>query len=309
LRPKSKPIPAEPVDCAWLSSRYEERNCDESNRDPWCRDRRHDDGQPVGPRAPRRRLARHRGRSRRPSRLPAGALVPAVRHVPRGGHGEEAQEPARPQGRAAPRRDRSRGARRAARRDPGGRREAALRRADRGDRVAHPAGADAGPHRRRLARDCVRLLHARGRLGLRDKLDAFQGGRLVVNVVEMPIKCPVAPLEFLFLADAYFTERGMRTRSRSSTPPRSRGRSPSPRLAGARRDARAARHRGDRRLLAREVDGEQTGAQGLRRPRDRLRPARDHPAARRRRGHRGAPDGRRGRLAPDRQAHAAERSR
>ena len=38
----------------------------------------------------------------------------------------------------------------------------------------------------------------------------WQGGKLVVSVAEMPIKCPVAPLEFLFLADAYFTERGMR---------------------------------------------------------------------------------------------------
>jgi sulfide:quinone oxidoreductase len=38
----------------------------------------------------------------------------------------------------------------------------------------------------------------------------WNGGRLVVNITEMPIKCPVAPLEFLFLADAYFTERGIR---------------------------------------------------------------------------------------------------
>ena len=41
-------------------------------------------------------------------------------------------------------------------------------------------------------------------------LDGWKGGRFVVNVVEMPIKCPVAPLELLFLADAYFTQRGMR---------------------------------------------------------------------------------------------------
>jgi sulfide:quinone oxidoreductase len=34
----------------------------------------------------------------------------------------------------------------------------------------------------------------------------------VLNVVEMPIKCPVAPLEFLFLADAFFAEKGMRDR-------------------------------------------------------------------------------------------------
>jgi sulfide:quinone oxidoreductase len=38
----------------------------------------------------------------------------------------------------------------------------------------------------------------------------WQGGKLVLSVTEMPIKCPVAPLEFLFLADAYFTKRGMR---------------------------------------------------------------------------------------------------
>lgn len=41
-------------------------------------------------------------------------------------------------------------------------------------------------------------------------LDGWEGGRLLLNVVEMPIKCPVAPLEFLFLADAFFTGRGMR---------------------------------------------------------------------------------------------------
>ncbi|GIU95067.1 MAG: oxidoreductase [Gaiellaceae bacterium] len=41
-------------------------------------------------------------------------------------------------------------------------------------------------------------------------LERFDGGRLVVNIVDLPIKCPVAPLEFAFLADAYFTERGIR---------------------------------------------------------------------------------------------------
>ncbi len=41
-------------------------------------------------------------------------------------------------------------------------------------------------------------------------LKGWQGGKLVVSIAEMPIKCPVAPLEFLFLADAYFTKRGMR---------------------------------------------------------------------------------------------------
>ena len=41
-------------------------------------------------------------------------------------------------------------------------------------------------------------------------LETWEGGRMVLNVAEMPIKCPVAPLEFLFLADWYFTKRGMR---------------------------------------------------------------------------------------------------
>ena len=41
-------------------------------------------------------------------------------------------------------------------------------------------------------------------------LRTWQGGRLVVNVVEMPIKCPVAPLEFTFLADSFFREHGRR---------------------------------------------------------------------------------------------------
>jgi sulfide:quinone oxidoreductase len=49
-----------------------------------------------------------------------------------------------------------------------------------------------------------------GARALRDALDRFEGGRLVLNVVEMPIKCPVAPMEFLFLADEYFTKKGIR---------------------------------------------------------------------------------------------------
>jgi sulfide:quinone oxidoreductase len=49
-----------------------------------------------------------------------------------------------------------------------------------------------------------------GAQGLADALARFQGGRLVVNLVDMPIKCPVAPLEFAFLADWYFHDRGIR---------------------------------------------------------------------------------------------------
>ncbi len=41
-------------------------------------------------------------------------------------------------------------------------------------------------------------------------LNEFTEGRLVINVVDMPIKCPVAPLEFAFLADSFFTEHKRR---------------------------------------------------------------------------------------------------
>ena len=49
-----------------------------------------------------------------------------------------------------------------------------------------------------------------GATALAERLKGFDGGRLVINIAEMPIKCPVAPLEFAFLADAYFTEQGLR---------------------------------------------------------------------------------------------------
>jgi sulfide:quinone oxidoreductase len=51
-----------------------------------------------------------------------------------------------------------------------------------------------------------------GAAALEAALATFDGGRLVVNVIDLPIKCPVAPLEFCFLADWYFTERNMRDR-------------------------------------------------------------------------------------------------
>lgn len=51
-----------------------------------------------------------------------------------------------------------------------------------------------------------------GSVALARKLETWAGGRLVINIVDMPIKCPVAPLEFAFLADSYFKDRGMRER-------------------------------------------------------------------------------------------------
>lgn len=49
-----------------------------------------------------------------------------------------------------------------------------------------------------------------GASALAKKLEEFKSGRLVLNIVDMPIKCPVAPLEFLFLADDFFTKKGVR---------------------------------------------------------------------------------------------------
>ena len=49
-----------------------------------------------------------------------------------------------------------------------------------------------------------------GSTALHGALQRWKGGRLIINIVDMPIKCPVAPLEFAFLADHHFHERGMR---------------------------------------------------------------------------------------------------
>ena len=45
---------------------------------------------------------------------------------------------------------------------------------------------------------------------LRDALTRFDHGRLVVHITEMPIKCPVAPLEFTLLVEAWLREHGRR---------------------------------------------------------------------------------------------------
>lgn len=49
-----------------------------------------------------------------------------------------------------------------------------------------------------------------GAVALRDALARIDRGRIVVNPVELPIACPVAPLEFCFLADWYLHRRRVR---------------------------------------------------------------------------------------------------
>lgn len=51
-----------------------------------------------------------------------------------------------------------------------------------------------------------------GAVALAKHLRSWQGGRLVLNIVENPIKCPVAPLEFIMLADWFFHEQGIRNK-------------------------------------------------------------------------------------------------
>lgn len=59
-------------------------------------------------------------------------------------------------------------------------------------------------------RDIFDFYTFEGACQLREKLQDWEGGKLVVHICEMPIKCPVAPLEFAFLADSFFHHRGMR---------------------------------------------------------------------------------------------------
>lgn len=49
-----------------------------------------------------------------------------------------------------------------------------------------------------------------GATALANFLKYWKGGKMVINIAEMPIKCPVAPLEFAFLSDWWFTEQGIR---------------------------------------------------------------------------------------------------
>lgn len=49
-----------------------------------------------------------------------------------------------------------------------------------------------------------------GAKALKAALDGFDAGRLLVHVTEMPIKCPVAPLEFAFLVEDHYRKRRLR---------------------------------------------------------------------------------------------------
>lgn len=49
-----------------------------------------------------------------------------------------------------------------------------------------------------------------GAMNLFKKLKYFSSGKVVLNIAEIPYKCPIAPLEFVFMADWFFTANGVR---------------------------------------------------------------------------------------------------
>ena len=156
-----------------------------------------------------------RRRPGRPPRLPARAAVRAVRADPPRRHRAPPGAPAAPRHRLPPVADRPR-RHRGQRGAPRRRFSARLRRAGRRHRrrprcPRRPRGSPAPAGWRRS----FTFYSLEGAAALAAALAKFDGGRVVVNVVDLPIKCPVAPLEFCFLADWYFRERGIRDRRRA----------------------------------------------------------------------------------------------
>ena len=118
-----------------------------------------------------------------------------------------------------------------------------------------------------------------GAQALATALAEFDHGRLVVHVTEMPIKCPVAPLEFTFLAEAWLREHGLRDRVELVYRDAAAGRlHQAGRLRAPRRHAGGAQGRRRERLPGREHRQRAQVPGVLRRTRGPLRPARHGPA-------------------------------
>lgn len=63
-----------------------------------------------------------------------------------------------------------------------------------------------------LEKDAGQFYTLDGALKLQNQMGKIKEGRVVVHVADMPVKCPVAPIEFIFLADYYFQMKGLRDR-------------------------------------------------------------------------------------------------
>jgi sulfide:quinone oxidoreductase len=72
----------------------------------------------------------------------------------------------------------------------------------------HPEEIDGMPDGWRT--DIFDFYTLEGALALAKKLRYFDSGRVVLNIAEFPYKCPIAPLEFVFMADWFFTVNGVR---------------------------------------------------------------------------------------------------
>ena len=158
-----------------------------------------------------------------------------------------------------------------------------------------------GPQWRRSIFDFYTLDGAKALAGA---LAGFDHGRLVVHVTEMPIKCPVAPLEFTFLAEAWLREHGLRDRVEMVfvTPLPGAFTKPvaSARLGGL-LDERKIIVEPDFMVEQRRHRPEVPGV--LRRARGAVRPAGHDPAQHGRRLRCALGAGRRAQLRPGRQAH------
>ena len=63
-----------------------------------------------------------------------------------------------------------------------------------------------------LGKNAFTFYTLEGALEMQKALEGMKEGKLALNIADMPIKCPVAPIEFVFLADYYFQTRGIRDR-------------------------------------------------------------------------------------------------
>ncbi len=61
-----------------------------------------------------------------------------------------------------------------------------------------------------MGKDVYTFYTLDGALAFQHALDNLHAGKLVIAMADMPIKSPLAPLEFAFLADHYFRQKGVR---------------------------------------------------------------------------------------------------
>jgi len=59
-------------------------------------------------------------------------------------------------------------------------------------------------------RDIFDFYTLEGAVALAKRLQDWEGGKMVVHLSELPIKCPVAPIEFALLVDSWLREHGIR---------------------------------------------------------------------------------------------------